>query len=258
MQSKCCLLVTSCDEYCDLWPGFFYQLEKNLNLPLKRYLLSNNIRFEDEKKYKVNTLQVGSYTNWTSNLRKALELIQEEYIFIIVEDFYICEPVNLSLTLNVINFAVEKNVQHIKFSPDGGSNSSYNELFLSYEKKMPYWISLCGIWNKAYLKSILLDGESAWLFEINSNYRVQYSAEKLLALKKPLFKYKNMVQKGLWIKESLKWAIKLNVPINPTVRPIQKNCNFYFKTFFFKIIFLIPWKIRLSLLDFFRKLLACY
>lgn len=258
MHSNCSLLVTSCDEYSDLWHGFFYQFDKNLNIPIERYLLSNNSRFIYEKKYNVKTLQVGKYTDWSRNLRKALELIPEDYIFLIVEDFYISEPVDLNLVINSINYAVENNVQHIKFSPEGADIKSNNGLFLTYEKKMPYWISLCGIWNKAYLKKILLDGESAWLFEVNVNYRVQFSAEKLLAFKKPLFKYKNMVQKGFWIRDNLNWALNSGIPINPNARPIHNKFNYFIKTYLFKIILIIPWKIRLGILDFFRKILASY
>jgi hypothetical protein len=131
-------------------------------------------------------------------------------------------------------------------------------MYSRYEPGMPYLTSVCGIWDKAYLRSLLIDGENAWDFEINASYRAKYNGEFFYALNTPLFFYRNMVEKGGWIKPNYQWALENKIPITPDVRPVKNAVPYYLKKWYFELVLALPWRWRLKLGNLIKKLLIVY
>jgi len=258
MYKHFAILVTSCDKYSDLWEGFFSQLEKNLSVPVKKYLLSNHKKYDGQYANDVQTICIGDDISWSDGLNKALENIPEEKIFVIVEDFFISKVIDVHFMEDVIHFSETENTQLIHFASLPGSIESQFPNFLKCNNGMPYLISVCGIWDRKYMKSLLLSRENAWQFEVYGSYRAQFSGDRIYCLKSQLFEFKNMVQKGAWVKSNLAWAQNLGIPLACDCRPIQASSIFYFKDFYFQLMSRFPWRMRVGILNFFRKLFVSY
>ena len=81
------LLVVSCDKYSDLWDIFWILIEKYWNdCTLTKYLGTNYYNYA---KNNVRTIQVGEDRSWAENVRKMLEQVQENYVVMMLEDFFI-------------------------------------------------------------------------------------------------------------------------------------------------------------------------
>ena len=81
------LLVVSCDKYSDLWDIFWILIEKYWNdCTLTKYLGTNYFNYA---KNNVRTIQVGEDRSWAENVRKMLEQVQENYVVMMLEDFFI-------------------------------------------------------------------------------------------------------------------------------------------------------------------------
>jgi hypothetical protein len=258
MHDHFAILVTSCDKYSDLWEGFFSQLDKNLSVPVKKYLLTNHQRYVGQHISQVQTILVGDDLNWSHSLSRALDQIPEVKLFIIVEDFFITVPIDSDLMERVISFSKLEDAQLIHYDKLPGSVPSEFSEYNTCEPGMPYLTGVCGIWDREYLKSLLIEGESPWQFEVYGSYRAQFSANKIYCLKTPLFKFNNMIQKGAWVKSNISWAKKNNILLDYQKRPIQGSTLFYFKDFYFQMMLHCPWRFRLVVLNFFRKIFVSY
>jgi hypothetical protein len=258
MYEHFAILVTSCDKYSDLWDGFFSQLDKNLSIPVKKYLLTNHQKYDGKYAHQVQTILVGDDLNWSDGLSKALHQISERKLFIIVEDFFVSAPIDSGLMERVINFSIAEDTQLIHYETLPGSVDSGFTEYAKCEPGMPYLTGVCGIWDREYLKSLLINGESPWQFEVYGSYRAQFSADRIYCSKTPLFEFKNMIQKGAWVKSNIAWAKKSNIPLSYERRTIQASSFFYFKDFYFQMMLHCPWRLRLAFLNFFRKVFVSY
>jgi hypothetical protein len=258
MNEQFAILVTSCDKYSDLWEGFFSQLNTNLSLPIKKYLIANHKKYDGEYANQVETICIGDDVSWSNGLGMALDHISEDKIFVIVEDFFISRVIDENVMKDVIHFSQSQNTQLIHFAKLPGSVQSKFPKYSKCSNGMPYLIGVCGIWDRKYMKSLLINGENAWQFEIYGSYRAQFSGDRIYCLKSPLFEFKNMVQKGAWVKSNVAWAKSLCIPGAFDGRPIQPSLLFYLKNFYFQLMWHFPWQKRVSLLNLFRKLFVSY
>lgn len=252
------ILILSCDKYSDLWGGFFYQMNKTFPTQLKKYLVSNHLDYVEQDIANLTVIKNGDDTNWSGNLLKVLTKIPEKKVFIILEDIYIESQVDPRIFEQIQNFLFETDAQHIKYMGSPKATLPVNTEFSAYEIGMPYLVSACGIWDREYLSSLLIDGENAWDFEVNASYRAKYSAKTFFAPTKPLFTYKNMVEKGFWIKSSLDWALTENIPVQKELRAIRNPAIFEFKKAIFDGVLCIPWRFRMKLGNLLKKLLIFY
>ena len=85
-NSKCAVLVPSCDPYMDLWRPYFALFFRYWNdCPYRIYLGANKLSYDHPR---VTTLHSGQGTNWANRVREHVELIDAEYILLFLEDFF--------------------------------------------------------------------------------------------------------------------------------------------------------------------------
>lgn len=159
MNSKCAILVLSCDKYASLWKPFFSQFHKYWpDCPYNVYLGSNIRPFTQDRKVKPVLSVIDK--DWSSNTLEILKKIKEEYIFLWHEDYFLIKPIDTELFRHCFSFMKRVGANHIhtndEIKPDRKTDDS---LFGFYEKGMPYRISASGFWNNKHLQSMLLPGK---------------------------------------------------------------------------------------------------
>jgi hypothetical protein len=252
------LVVLSCDRYVDLWDGFFHQLYINLDIPIKKYLISNFLQYQGSNAEQIQTICVGKENNWSETLQKALSLIKEEKIFVLVEDCFIDKKIDSESFIKHFNFAFAQNAQLIQLEYTPDSEPCGHQDYFHCPAGMPYLIGVCGIWDKKYLTSLLLPGENPWQFEINGSYRAQFSAQRVYCPREPLLRYRNIVQKGAWVATNVRWARQNGISLKTELRPFQISFFPLLKYVYFKAFQYLPWRIRVRILNAWRKILLCY
>ena len=160
LVSDFAIIVLSCDKYADLWPGFFHQLKKTFDTPVKKYLVTNHLEYEDLITKNLQIIKNGDDQGWSSNVLSALDKVQEKKIFIILEDIFIISPINQQDFERLVQFSIEGDVQHIKYMGYPAAQIPINDLLSQYEVGMPYLVSVCGIWDRKYLRDLILNGEN--------------------------------------------------------------------------------------------------
>ncbi len=253
-------LVLSCDKYSDLWDSFYSLFFKAFDSEdFCIYHGSNLIKYDNDR---VINISSGYDENWSSSYLKILKQITHENLFVILEDIFIDGNIDQILLRNCIDLIQRGDIKYIKYfpNPPGDINVSDSTLLKLYQRGAPYRISVCGFWKKAALINLLLEGENPWNFEINGSYRSSYS-DGFYVLKNKLFSHKNMVEKGVWINQSKKWAEAKNLPLNYKSRldmNFFRTIIFYLKIFYFNIIIKINWALRVKIINYLKKLLVSY
>lgn len=251
-------LILTCDKYNDLWDGYFHQFKKYFDWEIPVYFGSNELspNFVNPK---IHNIKSGPDISWGLSFKKILDQISEEYILVTLEDLYFCSEINkelLKLIEQVLNG--KKTIRHLKYS---GFITGREELIPGIsilEAETPYRVSLCGIWQKKYLQSIICSDENPWQFEIEGSARTKLD-DGFFALNEPLFRTVNLVEKGFWIRSSINWAVAQEIPVNPASRKFKTPLKELFslvKNFYFNLMIRVPLERKQALIAKLKKYLV--
>lgn len=159
------ILVLSCNKYKSLWKPFFSLLDKYYPNHPKCYLVC-----ETEKCKYCETINVNSEI-WTERFRQALEQIDDDKVLVMLDDFFIRQPVdqerinNIKLDDNTACYNFELEYREPTEKLDGWDIQKNNQIYLTSTQP--------SLWRKDCLISLLKYDMSPWEFEtqvINSPY----------------------------------------------------------------------------------------
>ncbi|PWU14568.1 MAG: hypothetical protein C5B49_12945 [Bdellovibrio sp.] len=259
MKDDFAILVLSCDKYAHIWPAFFACFRKyfpECRWPV--YLGSNELACSEPG---VVTLLSGEDIDWSTSFLRILRQVPERRLFIILEDLLLASPMNASLFEQVIDFQRAEEARLIKYfratKPD---KPHQNPLFGMYDRGAPYRAVVVGFWDKACLESLLIPGENPWNFEILGSYRTSYS-DGFYCLNDKLCDFANMIEKGKWYPEALAWAHREGLNVGESFRPTLRGRTRLIsglQILYYKVMLKVPWRRRLWLMNWLRKLLISY
>jgi hypothetical protein len=203
----------------------------------------------------------GDDVDWSTSLLRILAQIPERKLFVILEDLLLAAPVDRARFDAAVHWLFERDAVHIKYwaSPKPEPVEG-NSVIGQYPAGMPYRATVCGFWDRAALMDLLIPGENPWNFEILGSYRASYT-DAYYGLLEPLCEYRNMIEKGKWIAESVEWARRESVPIDELRRPLLRRAEWLAsraKMRYFHGMARVPWRLRVALMNHLRRLLISY
>lgn len=168
IKNNMAILVIGFDGYSDLWGDFFTLFKKYWkDCPYNLYMANNKIDYPVDG---VTFIHAGEDAEWSRKVQLALEQIDEEYICLLLEDFYLGRKVDTQIIENAIELMKQDDLKYYKlntFTPFKTSNYKNIPYLHVIPENMEYGISLLpGIWNKDFLKQKLgTENYNAWKFE---------------------------------------------------------------------------------------------
>lgn len=191
MLENCSVIVCSCDKNEDLWDMFFYYMKKNwLDYDYNKKIYLNT----ESKKYRHSDFDVvtfshfpnGDKTRWSYRLRRVLENVEDDFVLLILDDFFLTDTV----MTEEIEWCLDKmkkddNIAVFLFDPTPGPNkdSKYRN-YLRKDNKAPFRMSLqVGMWNRKHLLKYLRNHEMPWQFETWGSIRSRRYKEDFYAIK---------------------------------------------------------------------------
>lgn len=212
MNKKCAVIVCSCDAYEDIWDPFFLLMDKYWkDIPYKVYLNTETINYNKKfENFSVESLTLPSEykkekTTWSQRMLSVLERIEEEYVFILIEDFFLRERVQTELFEKLINqMDSDPLMSQIQFFGTRLNCDNYRQNVISDKIEIEEIVSgkakvvfVPTLWRKETLVKWMRPHESIWAFEACGSkraYRWKYP-EKVYRISSPaIFNY-------LWEKE---------------------------------------------------------
>lgn len=229
------LLVVSCDKYSDLWEHFFALIEKYWNdCTLTKYLGSNFMNYD---KNNVRTIQVGADRSWAENVKKMLEQIQENYVIMMLEDFFIDKPIMNNAIEILYNHMLIHGYDCLRLEPSpppikiDDKNLRIGRLIPG----SPYYVSTQpAIWKKSILVELLMDGYSAWDFEIRNSKKSADFKYNFYCTKDYILHHLNGVERGKYYKSTIDVLRKNNIDVKYEKRGIIEDSGMRRKLSLFK------------------------
>lgn len=196
---NCSIIVSSCDSYEDLWKPFINTFNKNWeDCDLKKYFITENKEFIDTR---FLTIKCGLNKNWTDRLLYTLSTIDDDYIILMLEDFFLRSKIDNSKIHYFINYIQKYNLNMIRLikRPEGFYLNINHPELMEIKKNDLFRVSTqTTIWNKKVLINLLEKNENIWQFEINGTLRSK-SFNNFFCVKKDVMTYRHhVVERGKW------------------------------------------------------------
>jgi hypothetical protein len=215
-----------------------------MHIPI--YLVVNESDFESNT---VNVLKTGADLGWAETVKKALPLIEEEYLLVLLEDMPLIQfddKSQLAAAFDILQ-KNELGALHLKPLPKPKRKIKKSNWYL-YNGDEPYLCNVFSLWQKSTLEKVLSFGENAWEFEINGSPRLGRIA-KVGCLSGPIFEYVHLVEKGLWVPSIARINEKYHLKLDISKRKKQKKFSLtrsLKKTWFFFMLDFVPYKLRIK------------
>lgn len=225
------VVVMSSDRFMDVWNPFYYFFEKHwqdCNLPI--YHISESQK--PNTSLPINHIKTLS-KSWSEMLSNALEEIPENYILLLLADFFLLKKVNAAKLNEYVEILEKENAAFLRVFPCPGPHQSFkNYLDIGLiNKNTPYSISTqATIWNKKDLQILLSKFKDDSELEIIGSMRSSEIKKELLSVKingnrKKLgegnyaFTYLcTAVVKGKWTREAINLCKKENIKLDLNYR----------------------------------------
>jgi len=217
---KIAIVVVSCDNYSDLWKPFFELFARFWpDCPYKVYLISNH---KEAGWDRVKAIRVGDDISWSDNLLTAIRRIDEEYVFMFLEDLFLDKPVNSSKVSVLFDWAVDEKANYVRAAlRSNNADKPHNDMVGEISKGSIYRAStVMALWKKDVLADILRPGESAWQFEFRGTERSD-KYDKFYAVKQSLFSTVNTIVKGKWERKALKRVMECGIQVDLSSRTVM-------------------------------------
>ena len=221
ISNECTILVSSCDNYSDLW-GPYFELKKRFwpDCPFQTILITE----EKEPNIKgITPLVIGSGLDWSSLLIKSLEKINTPYVLFTLEDFFLRKNVDTKKINNLLDIFKKNSIDMLRLTPRPGptQDSNYQE-FGIIDLDAPYRVSTqAAIWKVEVLKKLLVPGESAWEFEKNATIRSNTYSGFVSVWEDALPYGHHVVERGKWFPWDYSRLKKMNIGMENSKRPIM-------------------------------------
>jgi hypothetical protein len=208
------ILIGTCDAYSPLWKNFDILFQRYWQLPTKNILVSETEIF-DNPHYITET--PGTGLQWGHRILDALNNINTEYVFFILDDYYLTETFTQEFIDEHIAILEKHNAVKIMTDIDYGEPIYYldhieDDLY-KFNMKSDYLNSIQpAIWKTDYLKTVMKSDYSPWDFEIKGNEYTKTLTPTILLKARPEHMYFNFVRIGgrisegwedLYVKENL-------------------------------------------------------
>lgn len=219
MEEKIAILVVSCDKFSDVWLPYFKLFWRFWpDCPFNIYLLSNNLEIKIPK---VNSILVGDDVSWSDNLLKGISNINEKYIFLLLDDFFLTRPVVAKDVMNIFNWIVDSDINYARLTPTPKPDKMFNDIVGIVSKGTIYRTStIMSVWKKSILSELLRHKESAWDFEMYGSIRSDDYDEFYSTWEKH-FHTTNVVIKGKWQRYSINKIKSLGVSLDLNKREVM-------------------------------------
>ena len=186
---KYSIIYNTCDKYDALWPGFFSLLIKYWPNCNRRIIFnSENKSFQYDGFELIKPINNRIEDSWSQRLLNSLDCVNDNYVLMILDDFYLKSPVNESVLFECIDrMDKDKNIKCYTFAWQPGRNIADKEQkdFELRRRFARYRVNAqIGLWRVDYLRKILRTYETPWQYELSGSFRSSIIGGKFLSLKK--------------------------------------------------------------------------
>ncbi len=209
------VLMITCKKFSQAWDPFFILFKKYWpDCPFKVYMVTDFGKYNDEL---VNNITIEEDLGFSSNLLYALDQIPDSHIIYFQEDYFFKKSFDTQRIKHYVDHAKKYNVACIRLAPCPGPTKpwEHDESLGILERGANYRISTqTAIWDKNFLISTLIPGETGGHFEVRGTIRKAKSFRPLLSVwrgQSPTPYYITGIVRSVWENGALELLRKNNI-----------------------------------------------
>lgn len=203
-NTDCTVLVCSCDKYADVVGPFATLYRKYWSdCPFETVLVTETDLGQSGFD---RTIACGGGLNWCEMLAMALSSITTPYVIMLMNDYYLTDPVNTSMVLSRLGQIKRFDAASLRLNPLPPGRRPWRDTdLLEMPKNVAYCVTCqVGIWNREFLLGLAKRNKSAWEFERYGSFQVGDERRPLLVTPTKEFPFIDAVHKGYWEKFGVK------------------------------------------------------
>lgn len=223
LTSQFAPLLLSCDKYADVWAPCL-QLYRRYwpDLPWRPRLVSNDLA---PRNLDVDALLVGEDVSWSDSLARALELVAEPYVMLLLDDLLLTQPVHTQAVVDALRWVVEHDANYLRLNPSPPPDRDLGAHIGAVREGSLYRTStVFTIWKRSVLAALLRPGESAWEFELCGSARSD-AYGGFYSVKRPCFRFLNSIIKGAWTRPAIRLLEVEGIPIDLEQRRVMSRAD---------------------------------
>lgn len=197
------IIISSCDDYSDLWNPCLKMFNKFWNdCPYRKYLLcetKSESTNPELKNFNIKVININS-NYWSERLIKALDAIQSNYVLLYLDDFFLKGKVNTDEIKDLFARVVKSELNMLRLLPRPGPKyyKKVDKIGLLDPEDRFYVSTQASIWKKDVLKTLLKKEENIWEFEENGSLRAT-GKKKFYSVYKSVIPYiHHDIERGKW------------------------------------------------------------
>ncbi|HSH39285.1 MAG TPA: hypothetical protein VK993_10905 [Chthoniobacterales bacterium] len=201
------IVVSSCDAFFDVWRPFAFFFHKHwADCPFPIFLIVNELQIRSAS---IEALPVGEDRGWASNMKIALEKLEQPHVLYLQEDYFLNRPVRREQLAEDLAYASEHDADAFCFRARTKLERDFqpiNDRFGVVPRESD-GRTRCQttLWKRDAFLSTLHDGETAWEMEARGSDRTRdmlalsYSTRENAAVSYLM----SGIVRGLWTREAL-------------------------------------------------------
>lgn len=215
----CAVVIISFDGYKDVWETFFKCYSRFWkNNYYRTYLITN---YEKPDFRGVKCITTGTEKSWSHRVRSALEQIEEEYLLILLEDYFLCEEITSRRVTELFEECKKGDYDYLRIVPIPYEHRKKKKGIYQLDDAFLYGVNLqAAIWKKIYLKELLYkDDFSAWEFEARQKKQSDLKIfGKCMTLNYVGISYLNGIIQGKWNPRTIKRLSRFGITVKTGTR----------------------------------------
>lgn len=161
------LLIVGYDGYADVWDSYFELLNRYWADRPKTYLATSVLKPNYEN---VTVIAAGENSEWSTKARNALNQIKEDYVILLLEDFFTTRKIDNDKINSLIKTMEEYQLNFCRMLDQKkmkGKALNDNKHIMIIPKNDKYGLCLePAIWKKDFLLELIGEGNyNPWIFE---------------------------------------------------------------------------------------------
>lgn len=169
-RDKMTMFILSCDKFSDLWEGHIQLLEKNWpDRNMRTCIVTDR---ETERHFpNVEIIAATNLQEWSDRLKYALTLVDTEYVFVTLDDYFLVERVHNEKIASLIDMMDKEKIDYVRLfaRPKRATGDKLDDYpgVRRIDTNENYSVNLyAGVWKKWLLEKATEESLSAWKFEV--------------------------------------------------------------------------------------------